>query len=220
MLGELVSGGLSLVGGLFGSSSAKKAAREQAKAQMAAIDEERRQFDIVRQDQAPYREAGAAALNQLMRAYGLAGEGPDYSEFLDSPEYNFTRQMGEQAILRNASALGNLASGNTLAALTRFGQGLASQQFGNYVNRLAGLVGVGQGATNFTGQAGLMTGQGIADSLVGAGNARASGIVGSANVLADTLGSLGGTFAPMLDAWWQRRNELQTFVPSVSRIEG
>lgn len=220
MLGALIQGGLSLAGGLLGSRSAKKAAREQAQAQMAAIAEQQRQFDLVRADQAPYREAGAAALNQLMRAYGLGGEAPDFSEFLDSPEYEFTRQQGEQAVLRNASALGRVASGNTLAELTRFGQGLASTQFGNYVNRLAVLAGLGQSATNFTGQAALATGQGIADSLVGAGNARASGIVGSGNALADALGTVGGTLGKIADTWWQNRqmSRLQPITPSVTRI--
>jgi hypothetical protein len=117
---------------------------------------------------------------------------PDYSSFFMSPDYQFALDQGEQAILRNRSATGGLASGNTLAALTQYGQGLASQQYGNYVNRLAAIAGIGQTANQATGAAGIATGQGIADSLIAGGNARASGIVGSNNAWADALGTIGG----------------------------
>jgi len=196
MLGPaLIQGGLSVIGGILGSRSAKKAAREQAKAQMAAIAEQQRQYDLARQDLSPYRQAGAAATTQFNRLLGLSGAPPDFSEFLDSPDYQFALQQGQQALERSAAARGGLFSGNTGTALTEFGQGMAAQQLGNYTNRLMQLMGLGQSAAAGTAQAGLQTGQGVADSLVGAGDARASGIIGASNAWTNALGQLGGVAA-------------------------
>jgi hypothetical protein len=204
MIGALIGGGMSLLGGLFGSSAAKKAAEAQARATQQAIDTQNQMFRTIREDQAPYRQAGSAALNQLMGLYGLGGiatpgygdavapGAPDFSAFYESPDYLFARDQGEQAVLRNRAALGGLASGNTGAALQEFGQGLATQNLGNYRNTLMGLIQGGQGATNTLAQAGMATSQGVADSLAGQGNARASGIIGSSNALTGALGQIGG----------------------------
>lgn len=117
---------------------------------------------------------------------------PNYNAFFASPDYIFARDQGLEAVQRSAAARGNLFSGNTGAALEQYGQGLASQQLNNYTNRLASLAGVGQTAATATGQFGITTGQGIANNLIDAGNARASGIVGQSNAYSDALGTLGG----------------------------
>lgn len=58
-----------LIGGLFGDD----AADSQAAAGQASIAEQRRQFDLARQDQAPYRQAGSQAVNRLSQMLGLGG---------------------------------------------------------------------------------------------------------------------------------------------------
>lgn len=63
--------GASLLGGLIGSSSASDAADAQAAGSAAATAEQRRQFDLTRQDYAPYRETGTNALAMLARYMGL-----------------------------------------------------------------------------------------------------------------------------------------------------
>ena len=57
-----------------------------------------------------------------------------------NPAYQFRLSQGMKAIDRSAAAKGNLLSGNTLAAAQQFGQGLASQEYENQVNRLSGLL--------------------------------------------------------------------------------
>lgn len=193
--------------------AANTAARAEERAAQMSIDEQRRQFDLTRADQAPWLQAGQGALNQLMRLYGIGGGGGaandgytgpidpntgqpigamdapgggrggamDFSQFLSSPDYQFALQQGEQATQRAGSAMGNLRSGNTLAALTQYGQGLASQQLGNYTNRLAQLAGVGQQSANQLGQLGANMAGNIGNAYANAGNARASGIL-NANV--------------------------------------
>ena len=55
--------------------------------------------------------------------------------------YRFRFNEGQQALERSAAAKGMLRSGNTLAALTNYGQGAASQEYGNEISRLGALTG-------------------------------------------------------------------------------
>jgi hypothetical protein len=107
-----------------------------------------------------------------------------------------------KALERSAAARGNLLSGSTLKGVQRFGQDLASQEYQNAFNRfqteraaklnpLQSLMGAGQSAANvMTGAAG-QAGQNEASNLYNAGQARASGYVGSANALSSALGQIG-----------------------------
>lgn len=119
---------------------------------------------------------------------------PDYSAFYQSPGYQFRLNQGIQALDRSAAARGRLNSGAQSKALMRFGQGLASQEFGNYTNRLAGLAGVGQTATNTLANLGAHTAANVGNTQMRAGNARAAGYINQANVLGSTLGDLAYTF--------------------------
>lgn len=67
----LVIGGSAIASSLIGSRSASSASSAQTRAAAAATAEERRQFDLNRQDTAPYREAGALAVNRLTSGLGL-----------------------------------------------------------------------------------------------------------------------------------------------------
>jgi len=67
---------------------------------------------------------------------------------LDNPDaiantgaYKFALQQGQQGLERSAAAKGMLNSGNTLAELTKYGQGMASQQYGSEADRLGKLTG-------------------------------------------------------------------------------
>lgn len=179
----------------YGAHQAGKAADAQRRGMEAASAEESRQFDLAREDTAPWRDVGRSALNQLAALYGLRQSGeidpvtgtaaqmaPDYSAFYESPDYQFARDEGMRGIERSAAARGGIASGNTLAALSRFSSGLATQNLGNYTNRLAGLAGTGQAsAENLAGQR-MQLGQQLGANAIGAANARASGIQNQANI--------------------------------------
>lgn len=56
------------------------------------------------------------------------------------PSYQFNLEQGNQAINRSAAAKGMLGSGNVLAELARYGQGMASQEYRNQFNRLSDLL--------------------------------------------------------------------------------
>lgn len=111
----------------------------------------------------------------------------------------FGLDQGVAGINRQAAAGGNFLSGATLKALTRFGNDYGStkanesyNRFNNnqtqQYNRLAGLSGAGQQATNQVSAAGQNAGNQISASQQGAGNARASGYVGQANAWNSALG--------------------------------
>lgn len=62
-------------------------------------------------------------------------------EFASSPLYKFIFAQGQQGVERSMGAKGMLGSGNRLAALTDYGQGIASQQYFKQADLLTNVVG-------------------------------------------------------------------------------
>jgi hypothetical protein len=173
--------GLAILGGaLIGGVASSKAAKAQKKGAQAAATEQQRQYDLTRQDQAPYREAGVGALNKLQ---------DPLANFQASPDYAFRRSEGNRGITQNFGAGGGAFSGNALKALSEYNSNLASGEYGNWWNRQAGLAGVGQNATNAVGQFGANAANNISNSMMAQGDARASGIMGVGNSLAGSINS-------------------------------
>lgn len=75
----------------------------------------------------------------------------DPNSIQQTPGYQFTVDQGVQARERGAAANHMLNSGNVLADLTKFGQGMASQQYDTQTNRLADLM---RSSQNFGVQSG------------------------------------------------------------------
>jgi hypothetical protein len=68
-----IMGAAALGGAVISSNAAGDAADTQGAGTRMGIDEQRRQFDLTRADQAPYREGGSAAMRRLMEFMGLGG---------------------------------------------------------------------------------------------------------------------------------------------------
>lgn len=101
----------------------------------------------------PWYGTGSAANTMYADALGLngtSGTATAQSAYETSPGYQFQLDQGTQAALRGASAAGMLNSGNTLTALSQYGQGLAKQDYGSWLDRLNGVS--GQGLTAAGGQ--------------------------------------------------------------------
>lgn len=165
-------------GSLLSSKGSKKASKKQVAAQEAAAQEQRNALMRVQQYQQPYLDAGSPAINALNRV-----NSGDYSAFENSPDYLYARDESLKGVQGSAAARGGLFSGNTGRELLRVGNGLATQNLGNYRNSLMQQIGIGQSAANNLGNATLGVAGGVAGNLVGAGDARASGIVGSTNAI-------------------------------------
>lgn len=65
----------------------------------------------------------------------------DPSSIADTGAYQFALGQGQQALERSQAAKGMSASGNTLAELLKYGQGMASQQYDTEADRLSDLSG-------------------------------------------------------------------------------
>ena len=164
---------------LLGASASKSAANTQAAATDRAGELQERMFNKQVELQEPWRQAGVNALNRMQSG--------DVMGMMD-PSYQFRLGEGMKALERTASARGGLISGGALKAAQRYGQDVASTEFGNAYNRLAGLAGVGQTATGAMGSAANQFGANAGNLMTGAAAARASGYVGGANALTSGLG--------------------------------
>lgn len=196
-------------GAIFGAGASAYSANKAAKAQQAGYDaataEQARQYDQTREDFAPWREAGVGALNKLTT--------PNKS-FRASPGYQFRRDEGIRDVGNFYSAKG--AGGNALKALAEWNQNMASNEFGNWWNRQAGLAGVGQAATGATAAAGSVAAANTSNALIGSANARASGIQNVNNAFQQGLGNYlyyrgyggGGGGAPAPAGYWSRQAEI------------
>jgi len=160
------------------SDTADAASQRTAGAANDATAEQRREYNQTRQDQMPWLNTGKAALSKLAGLYGLndsygadnfAGspgtDGGDnhgqYNQFFQSPDYQFALNQGLQGLDRSAAARGSLYSGGHNADVLNYAEGLASQNFNNYANRLSGLAGIGQTTATNLGQLGANTASNI-----------------------------------------------------------
>lgn len=164
---------------LLGANAASKAAKTQAGAADRATELQERMFNKQLELQQPFQEAGVNALNR-MRSGDVMG--------MMDPSYQFRLGEGMKALDRQAAARGGLISGGALKAAQRYGQDVASTEFGNAYNRLASMAGLGQTATGAMGGAAGQFGANAGNLMTGAGAARASGYVGGANALTSGLG--------------------------------
>lgn len=107
----------------------------------------------------------------------------EYQGFQATPGYDFRRQSGIDAIDGSAASRGGLFSGATLKAQQTFGDNLASQEYGNYINRLSGMASGGQAAAGNAANAGANYAAGAGNAMASAGNASAAGAIGVGNAL-------------------------------------
>lgn len=181
-----VIGGGALVGGLFGGSGASKAAKAQAAAAGQSAQVQWNMFQEQKEMMAPWLEVGEKGLNKLS-ALLLDG---DMSQFQQSPGYQFAMEQGTQAVTGSQAAGGMLQSGNTMKELTQFGQGLANQEFNNYINQLSGVAGTGQAAASTLGGFGSQTAANMGNAYMAQGQAQAAGAMAWPSAFNSTMGNL------------------------------
>ncbi len=159
-----------------------------------------------------------AAPNMLLNALGVngaAGTAAARNAFQSSPGYQFQLGQGLQAIDRGAASRGMLGSGNTLMAEQQYGQGLANQDYTNWLNSLGSFTYPTLSATSgaATGQAGQYTNlanlaQNDATNRVNLANTTTSGMAGANMQAANAemqgsgnLFSLGLNAAKLASGW-------------------
>lgn len=214
-IGWAIAGGAvaSIAGSVIQGNAASSAAQTQANSAANATQAELSMFNTTQNNLAPYMASGTNALSALNSGLGIGPNtgGPvgygslttpfSAAQYQQSPGYSFQMGQGVQAVQNSASAAGGIGGGNTLKALTTFGQGLANsdyqQAYQNYVQQqqqqygmLSGVANSGQNAAAGLGGISAGVGQSIGSNAIGAGNALAAGQVGSANALTGGVNSL------------------------------
>lgn len=162
----LLVGGSSIGSALVQDRAAGKAARAQSAAAQLGINEQRRQFDALQELLKPYVQAGTPALQGQQNLLGLGGAGAQRQAIAgieNSPMFQSLTQQGEQAMLQNASATGGLRGGNLQGALAQYRPQMLNALIDQQYARLGGLTSLGQNAAVGVGNAGMQTGQNIAN---------------------------------------------------------
>lgn len=181
-LGLIGAIGGSLISGILGKKSSKAAANAQTQANMAAIEEQRRQFDAIMEMTAPGREVGNQALNVLGSLLipgfgGIDGMSPVDASGIKLPGADvITADTMRQ--IRQSGAAGGSTGGNVLTALADRIGAFTSDRL---MNPLMNLAGFGPTSTNMAANAASATGANVGSLLQANGVANASGIMGGAN---------------------------------------
>lgn len=178
------------------ASAAQSAQQLQAQEQQASLAEQQREFNIQQQNLAPWLRAGTQGIGALSALLSTPGQGlltpwtdtfqaPTAAQAQATPGYQFQLEQGLGAVQNSAAARGGLIGGNTMEALTQYGQGLADTTYAqtyaralgeyqqrynifqgnqtNTFNRLAALSGAGQTAATTLGQLGQSAASNIAN---------------------------------------------------------
>jgi hypothetical protein len=182
------------------ASAAKSAAQTQAGSAQQAMQQQREMFDILNAQQAPYRELAAGeggALSRIREMLPYFTRPVTAEDIQSMPGYQFGMQQGLGAVGQQMNVMGG--GSNVERARQRFaidytmGQALPAylRQRESIYNTLAGIAGLGQTATQASGQVGMGTAGAMSQLGIGAGSALAAGQIGAANAMAGGLQGIG-----------------------------
>ena len=196
------------------AQAARKSSRQIADAYQRGLDKQGEIYGQSMESLKPWESAGQTGLQGQLA--GLADPSSYYGyKFQDfdpnsinveqDPGYQFRLQQGQQSVQNSQAARGLQGSGGALKELMNYGQGLASQEYGNAYNRgyqnwqgnqagqmgmaqsraqgLSRLASMGYGATTQGNQLGQNYGNQFMQGQHGIGEAQAAGTMGAQNAL-------------------------------------
>jgi hypothetical protein len=184
------------------ADAAQSAAQTQLQGTQAASQQQREMFDILNKQQAPYREAGYGALNQIntmLPQFTKTFTPADLQANL-APNYEFMKNQGLGATAQKANV--ESPGSNVDLSKTMFAENYAKgayqdaltnwrNQQTDIFNRLSGIAGIGQTAQGQAQNLGSATGTNLANLATGGANAIAGGQIGAANAQSGGLQSIG-----------------------------
>lgn len=180
---------MGFLGDLTGANKARKAVAAAGDANRAQLNSD---FDYVSNLYQPMRDTGAQAYGTLADLAGLNGSNAANSAmslFRTDPGYNFRFDEGVRALDNSyAARSGGVPTGGMLKALTKYGQGVADQSYGDWRNLIERISNTGINATNATANAKL----GVGQNIVGVNNTEASGLANAALANGSFLSNLIG----------------------------
>lgn len=198
----------STIAGLIGQQGAQAGGNMAGDAANRAAQMNQQEAQRGRIALSPWSSTGESALNKINNLLGLgelssatSNDGKIYvdpanaknlqtqalADFQTTPGYQFRMDEGVKGLDRSAASRGLLRSGAQQKAITNFGQGIASEEYGNYFGNLMSLAGMGgQAASSANSTSGqLVTGAG--NMMTQGGIARGSGYAEGAKALASGI---------------------------------
>ena len=194
LAGSAVAG---LLGANMQSNAASSAADKQAAASKYAADLQQQQFNTINDQQAPYRQAGYSALNQIGSQMPYLTHQVTAEDLKSMPGFTFGLEQGVGA----NKQMGNVGGGgsNITRGAQKFAEDYATnvgmpqylnQRTGIY-NTLAGIAGIGQTGQTQVNQAGMNTASNIGGAGMAGAGYQAAGQVAGANAYGGALSNLG-----------------------------
>lgn len=198
----LVGGGM-VTQGYFANKSSKRASKAAANAMDSYLSQMRQGRDSALTTYKPYYTAGTQGLNSLSGLLtGKDSQGNTLSEqermntFQKSPGYQFRLDQAQNALTASQAARGGLLSGGAMKEMNAYTQGIASDEYGNYINQLSGLAGIGQNAATGMANAELFAGSNMANAsqqgVYNSGMAMANRDAQMGNIFGGTMQQVGG----------------------------
>lgn len=175
------------------ADAAQAAAKTQAQAAQAGIDEQRRQFDALINLMSPYVTAGTGAISAQQNLIGLGGSQAQQEAITalqNSPQFAALTQQGENALLQNASATGGLRGGNIQSALAQYRPQVLSDLINQQYANLGGLSQLGQASAAGQAAQGMQSAANIGTLLQQQGAATAGGQLAQGQAAQQGFGNL------------------------------
>ena len=185
----IISGLGNVVNGVLGYVGAGNAADAVSDASDKSAELAWQMYQQGREDLAPWREAGGAAVQDLA---GKIAAGP--GEFEASPGYQWTLDQGLNAQQNALSAMGANRSGKHIKAATDYAEGLASTEYDNFLRRwydklkpLQSMAGLGQTSANQTAGLGANAAANMGNAYATSGLAQGAGNINQTNALTGAI---------------------------------
>jgi hypothetical protein len=158
------------------------ASNKQSDAANQAAELQRQQMAQNQSNMQPFITGGQGASNLLQSFYGLGGNPAlgqgALDKFYQSPDYQFALKGGAEALNNSLAAKGGALGGNAIKAQTDYSSGLATQNLGNYLQRLGGMAGQGVSAASGIASPNTTGAAYAGNAMMGAGTAQAAGALG------------------------------------------
>ena len=164
------------------------AADKQAAALKKGRGEEARQFNLIFESLAPYRELGENAVPLYNAMLGLDDQGnynPELAQrtLESTPGFQQGLETGIGAVETGQAAKSNLLSGRAAKELFRFGSDYQSQKRDEELNRITNAINIGRGANTESNTARQRFGERQAGYSVEAGNVQAQNVANITNAI-------------------------------------
>ena len=186
----------SAIAGSMAADATEEATAKQVQAQQEALAQQERLS-------APYRGLGESAIPAYQRLLGIGPNGQQLSpqqitqQLTQMPGYQFQLSQGLDATKRQAAAMGLGLSGNTLQALDKYSQGLASTSYQNQLENLLNPIKIGQAGAANQAAAASQTGANLGNIYGAQGQNQANIATGMVGGITNAIGGAANNYVTL-----------------------